>query len=86
MQFVGESGIDCGGLTREFFTILCKAIKDAYWEDGSIRHNVIALKVSNLCMKPNNGYEHCGLFQYVYSKLWTDLQQNGDYNLLWVLI
>ena len=45
MQFVGENGINCGGLSHELLTILCNEIKDAYWESRTIQHNVIALKV-----------------------------------------
>lgn len=46
MEFVGEDGIDTGGLTRELFTLLVKAISPKYVQNGYLLHDSIALRVS----------------------------------------
>ena len=38
-------GIDAGGLSREFFTLIGKDIGESYCECGTIRHDIVALKV-----------------------------------------
>lgn len=44
--FVGEVGIDTGGLTREFFRLLFQQIAAKYLEcTGCFMHNAVALQV-----------------------------------------
>ena len=46
MKFIGETGADGGGLTREFFTIFGKDMMRKYFDvTGTFRHNSIALQV-----------------------------------------
>ena len=44
--FVGEQGQDTGGLTREFFRLICYSMKSKYMEPtGCFRHNAVAYQV-----------------------------------------
>jgi hypothetical protein len=45
--FVGESGKDTGGLTREFFRLISYSISSKYimYSTGVSRHNAIAYQV-----------------------------------------
>lgn len=44
--FVGEEGVDTGGLTREFFRLICYAIGSRYLEStGCFRHDATAYQV-----------------------------------------
>lgn len=45
VTFLGENGTD-GGLTREFFTILCRLYSKYIEPTGCLKHNSFALKVS----------------------------------------
>lgn len=46
MEFVGEEGVDTGGLTREFFALAAKVVTPLYIDDkGCFRHNLLALQV-----------------------------------------
>lgn len=46
-MFVGEEGVDTGGLTREFFRIICDSIRSRYLEStGCFRHNATAYQVA----------------------------------------
>ena len=62
VEFVDESGIDAGGLLREFFTLVFHAIAAKYFfSTGTHRHNSMALKVSiyyYYCLV----FIYCGIF------------------------
>ncbi len=46
VSFIGEDGMDGGGLTREFFTLLIKDLSRIYLEvTGIFRHDALALQV-----------------------------------------
>ena len=45
VEFVGEVGVDGGGLKRELFSILRREICDTMFDAGVLRHDVIALQV-----------------------------------------
>ena len=47
VDFLGEEGIDGGGLKRELFSILGKEIFNSLFDGGVLRHDVIALQVFN---------------------------------------
>eukprot|EP00731_Ephydatia_muelleri_P037777 Em0561g2a len=44
VQFQGEAGVDVGGLSREFFTLLMDEIRQHFWKKGTLIHNSKALK------------------------------------------
>ena len=45
--FVGEEGVDTGGLTREFFRLICYSIGSKFFESkGCLRHNATAYQVA----------------------------------------
>jgi len=47
--FVGEDGIDTGGLTREFFRLLAASFSAKYLDaTGCFKQNAIAYQVSKL--------------------------------------
>ena len=49
VRFAGELGIDAGGVTREFFTLLESSVKRTYIDNmGCFTHNICALHVSCL--------------------------------------
>ncbi|KAL5483673.1 hypothetical protein EMCRGX_G020078, partial [Ephydatia muelleri] len=45
VQFQGEAGVDVGGLSREFFTLLMDEIRQHFWKKGTLIHNSKALKM-----------------------------------------
>ena len=46
VEFVGESGVDTGGLKREFFSLISKEFVNIYMHSvGCLKHNAIALQV-----------------------------------------
>ena len=46
VEFVGEDGVDTGGLKREFFSLLFKKFNRKYMHvEGCLKHNAIALQV-----------------------------------------
>ena len=48
MEFVGEEGIDTGGLTREFFSLFERSVTPPYITvNGSFVHDSIALRYSH---------------------------------------
>ena len=53
MEFIGEDGVDTGGLTREYFMLIRNSIAARYLEAcGVFRHNATAYQVkSNLLGK-----------------------------------
>ena len=52
VEFVGELGHDTGGLKREFFRLLSKAISEKYMTPtGCLQHDSVALQV-----KKHNNY------------------------------
>ncbi|KAL5510173.1 hypothetical protein EMCRGX_G005672 [Ephydatia muelleri] len=44
VQFQVEAGVDVGGLSREFFTLLMDEIRQHFWKKGTLIHNSKALK------------------------------------------
>lgn len=57
MEFVGEEGLDTGGLTREFFSLLQQTVVPTYInEKGSFVHNSVALRVGYTDIPTN--YKH----------------------------
>lgn len=49
--FLGECGIDQGGLKREFFHLLSKSLSKRYMTGGWFRHDSIALQVPIIFLK-----------------------------------
>ncbi len=45
VNFLGERGVDTGGMTREFFTIIARDIVAVYIRSGTFKHNFVALQV-----------------------------------------
>ena len=46
-MFVGEDGIDTGGLTREFFRLIAASFSQKYlYSTGCFKRNAIAYQVS----------------------------------------
>ena len=56
VQFQGEAGVDVGGLSREFFTLLMDEIRQNFWKKGTLIHNSKALKVIFLAYIFHNKY------------------------------
>ena len=55
--FVGE-GVDTGGLTREFFRLICYSIRNRYLEStGCFRHNATAYQVYIHAAKSSQLYQ-----------------------------
>lgn len=61
MSFIGESGADGGGLTREFFTIFGKDILNYFEYTGTFQHNAVALQVRHVVKELilNRAYFEC---------------------------
>ena len=45
VEFIDEAGVDTGGLLREFFMLLFRQIQETYIENGTFRHDSVALQV-----------------------------------------
>ena len=46
VKFVGEDGIDNGGLSREYLTLVLRAIRDSYMFHGPEQHKTLVLHAS----------------------------------------
>ena len=71
VEFIGEEGVDSGGLTREFFQILFQQIASVYLDStGCFKHNAVAFQVSDghtlQTLRQNNLYF---LQENVFSRL-----------------
>ena len=56
---MGESGIDEGGLRREFFSLLSKSVAKRYMCHGFFIHNSVALQVSYIHVYIHYYFTHC---------------------------
>ena len=57
VEFVGEEGIDSGGLKREFFRLLFQQMQAVYLDScGCFKHNALAFQVSWLIISNWNDF------------------------------
>ena len=65
MVFVGEEGVDGGGLTREFFRLVSNVTSQYMESTGCFRHNAIAYQVLNTS-KPDEMSLVCTLYVFIW--------------------